>query len=275
MPRSPRDPGVPSSPTEYFGTELRAYREAAGLSRPQLAERLGYTPQRIGQVESGQNGPSEDFAKDCDTCFGTNGTFHRIWEWMQRIGRLAVLPPGFPDFIEREHEAEVMHIFETMVVTGLFQTPEYAYEVLRLDKTLETVDQLVETRIRRQEILKREDPPYVVAIFDEGAVRRPVGNADVMKAQLQHLIGLSDLHHVTLQIVQSAKGAYAGLPGAFMLLSFRDALDVVHVEGHAGAQLVDHSDVVRKFGVRFDLIRGAAMNADDSRALLRTILGSL
>ncbi|SPT58169.1 helix-turn-helix domain-containing protein [Actinomadura madurae] len=275
MPRRPADLGVPSSPTEYFGTELRAYREASQLSRPQFAERLGFTPQWIGQVESGNSAPSDDFARACDTFFGTNGTFYRLWEWIRDFGRLAVLPPGFPDFIAREQEAEVMHIFEAMVITGLFQTPEYAYEVLRLSKTSETAEKLVATRMERQEILKQEEPPYLVAVFDEGAVRRPIGSSEVMKGQVQHLIDLADKQHITLQIVSSDKGAYAGLPGAFTIMSFRDEPDAVHVDAHVGAQLVDHPDAVRKYGVRFDLIRGAAMSADDSLSLLRTILESL
>ncbi|GAA2131608.1 helix-turn-helix domain-containing protein [Actinomadura napierensis] len=275
MPRRPRDPGVPSSPTEYFGTELRAYREAAGLSRPELAEKLGYTPQRIGQVESGQNGPSEDFAKDCDTCFGTNGAFHRIWEWMQRFGRLAVLPPGFPDFIEREREAEVMHIFETMVITGLLQTPEYAYEVLIEGRTSEQAKQLVATRMERQSVLERENPPHLVVVLDEAAIRRPIGNVDVMRGQIQHLIDMAQRHHIMLQIVPSDRGSYAGLPGAFMVLSFAYDSDIVHVGGYLGAQLIDHVDAVRTYGLQFDLIRGAAKSADESLELLQAILESL
>jgi transcriptional regulator with XRE-family HTH domain len=94
MPRRPRDPGVPSSPVEYFGVELRAKRELSTLSRPQFAAKLGYSPQRIGQVESGGSPPSEDFAKDCDVFFKTDGSFHRIWKWIKDFGRLAVLPPG-------------------------------------------------------------------------------------------------------------------------------------------------------------------------------------
>ncbi|MEU8800603.1 helix-turn-helix transcriptional regulator [Spirillospora sp. NPDC048819] len=275
MPRRPRDPGTPSSPAEYFGAELRAKRELSNLSRPQFAERLGYTPQRIGQIESGGSPPSEDFAKDCDVFFKTDGTFHRIWEWIQDFGRLAVLPPGFPDFISREAEAEVLHIFETMVITGLFQTPEYAREVLKLGKASNAVDQLVAARMKRQEILDRENPPHVFAIFDEGAIRRPIGNSEVMRAQIQHLIDLAELPNVTIQIVPSGTGAYAGLPGAFMILAFQDEPDAVLVEGHVGGQLVDHSAVVRKYGVRFGLVRASAMSAEDSLELLRTILERL
>lgn len=275
MPRRPHDPGVPSSPTEYFGAELRAYRESSGLSRPQLSDRLGYTPQWIGQIESGTSAPSDEFARACDTFFATNGTFYRLWEWIQRFGRLSVLPPGFPDFIEREREAEIMYIFESMVITGLFQTPEYAYEVLKSDKPSETVEQLVETRMERQEILKRTRPPHVVAIFDEDAIRRPVGGPDVMKGQLQHLIDLAQLHHITLQIVPTARGAYAGIPGDFMILNFPRDTDVVHVAGHAGATLIDHIDAVRTYAVRFDLIRGVAMPTDESLELLKATLESL
>ncbi|KAB2340405.1 helix-turn-helix domain-containing protein [Actinomadura rudentiformis] len=275
MPRRPRDPGVPQSPTEYFGTELRAYREAAGLTRPQLAEQLGYTPQWIGQIEAGRSTPSEDFAKDCDTFFHTNGTFHRMWTWIQLLGRLKVLPPGFPDFLDREAEATMMHIFETMVITGLFQTPEYAYDVLKAGRTPEVIEQLVATRVERQELLDGEDPPHIVAIFDEGAVRRPIGDREVMRGQLRRLIELAQRPNITVQIVPSSKGSYAGLPGAFMVLGFVDAPDVVHVGGHVEAQLIEHTGTVRNYALRFDLIRGAAMSADDSLELLRAILESL
>ena len=275
MPRRPRNPGVPATPAEYFGTELRARRELSDLSRPQLAERLGYSPQWIGQIECGLGTPSENFAKDCDAFFKADGTFFRLWEWMQEVAKLQVLPPGFPDFIEREKKSHVMYIFETMVITGLFQTPEYAYEVLKSDKTSEAVEHLVATRMERQEILKREDPPYVIAVFDEGAIRRPVGSAEIMKGQIQHLINLAGLHHIVVQIVPTAKGGYAGVAGAFTIMTSRDDADVVHVGSHVGAQLVDHPDAVRKYGVRFDLIRAAALPADDSLNLLRTILESL
>ncbi|HEY7487612.1 MAG TPA: helix-turn-helix transcriptional regulator, partial [Streptosporangiaceae bacterium] len=67
MPRRPRDPGTPQSPAEYFGAELRAYRETAGLSRPQLAEKLGCTGQWVGQIELTTSVPSEAFADDLDT----------------------------------------------------------------------------------------------------------------------------------------------------------------------------------------------------------------
>ncbi|MES9541064.1 Scr1 family TA system antitoxin-like transcriptional regulator [Actinomadura sp. NPDC000600] len=245
MPRRPRDLEVPKTPIEYFGAELRACREAAGLGRPQLGARLGYSPQWVGQIERGDNAPSEDFAKDCDTFFETKGAFLRLWEWIQRLGHLQILPPGFAEFLQREARARVIHKFEAMVVTGLFQTREYAYEQLKAGRTPEEVDELVATRLDRQAILQGEEPCHLVVVFDEYAIRRPVGGPEVMRGQIQHLIELADRMNVTLQIVPSAKGSYPGVMGAFTVLRFEEEPDLAYVEGHVGGQLIERGGTVR------------------------------
>jgi hypothetical protein len=78
-----------------------------------------------------------------------------------------------------------------------------------------------------------------------------------------------------MQIVPLSRGAYAGLPGAFTLLGFDGRPDTAYIEGHVGGQLIDHPDTVREYALRFDLIRGAAMSADESLTLLHAILESL
>lgn len=272
MPRKPRDPGVPKSPADYLGAELRAYREAAGLSRPDLAEKLGCTPQWVGQIELSTSAPSEAFAQDLDTFFATNGAFHRLWEWTKRTSRIQMLPPGFPDFLQREAEASIIYIFEAMIIPGLFQTRDYAHEVLRAGRRPDDVEQLVELRLSRQEILDDEDPPCVVAVLDEGSVLRTVGGPEVMRDQIRHLAELAGRPNITIQIVPISKGAYAGVMGAFMLLSFDDAADSAYIEGHTGGQLIDHIPTVRGHALRFESIRGTAMSADHSLALLNEIL---
>ncbi|MFA1539185.1 helix-turn-helix domain-containing protein [Actinomadura monticuli] len=266
---------MPKTPVEYFGAELRAHREMAGLGCPQLAAKLGYSPQRIGQVERGDSPPSENFAKDCDTFFETKGTFFRIWEWIQRVGHLHLLPPGFAEFLQREAAARVIHKFEAMAVTGLFQTREYACEQLKTGRTPEETEKLVATRLARQAILEGEDPCHAVVVFDEYALRRPVGGAEVMRGQIQHLIDLSDRLNVTLQIVPSATGAYAGLPGAFTLLRFEDDPDVAYVEGHMSGQLIERAGAVRAYALVFDLIRGVALPTGETLKLLHAILEDL
>src|SRR5690349_11629659 len=105
-----RDPHI-SPAIRAFGTEIEAWRTAAGLTRAELADALGCTPQWIGQLETFKNTPSKPFALDLDTYFNTNGFFHRLWKLVNETRDLAGLPPGFPDFLAREARATLMHIF--------------------------------------------------------------------------------------------------------------------------------------------------------------------
>lgn len=44
--------------TTGFGPRLRALREAAGLTRQQVADRTGFTPENIARLERGDRSPS-------------------------------------------------------------------------------------------------------------------------------------------------------------------------------------------------------------------------
>ncbi|GAA4612563.1 helix-turn-helix transcriptional regulator [Actinoallomurus liliacearum] len=261
-----RDPLV-----RAFGAVLRGHREAAKLSRAALAQALGCTPQWIEKLETALRAPSEATSEDLDTYFKTPETFHRMWLEIRRAGKHAALPPGFSGFVELEAKATMMCIFENMVVTGLFQTPQYAHEVLKTGRRPEVVESLVATRMERQVILTRDDPPEIVLVLDEGVLHRPIGDEETRKEQINHLIELAEEPNITVQIVPSRTGTYAGLPGAFTLLSFDDGPDLVYVEGHAEGQVTDQPDKIRVHVLSFSLIRGAAMSADDSLKLLRTV----
>ncbi|MEV0405620.1 helix-turn-helix transcriptional regulator [Actinoallomurus sp. NPDC050550] len=258
-----------------FGAVLRGHREAAGLSRPALANALGCTPQWIEKLETAQRAPSEATSEDLDTYFKTPETFHRMWVEIRRAGKHAELPPGFSGFVELEAKATIMYIFENMVITGLFQTPAYAHEVLKVGRKEKVTEQLVTTRLERQQILAREDPPEIILVLDEWALHRPIGEQETRKEQIGRLIELAQQPNITIQIVPSQTGTYAGLPGAFTLLSFEEGPDLVYVGGHVEDRMIDQSDKVRGHELRFNLIRGAAMSADDSLKLLRTVWGSL
>lgn len=197
-----------------------------------------------------------------------------MWLEIRRAGRCPELPPGFSGFVDLEAKASIMYIFENMVITGLFQTPEYAHEVLKTGRKTDAIDRLIATRMERQQILTREDPPLIVLVFDEWILHRPVGNDEIRKEQIRRLIDRAEQPNISVQIVPSRTGAYLGFMGAFTLLSFDDGPDVVYVEGHAEGQVIDQPDKVRDHELSFSLIRGTAMSVDDSLKLLRTVLES-
>ncbi|WP_131743051.1 helix-turn-helix domain-containing protein [Actinomadura roseirufa] len=264
-----RDPYQAPAVRAYAAT-LKAMRKTAKLSQHGLAEVLGYTSQFVSQVEGCKNLPSRKFSEDLDTYFQADELFVGLWEVIDDTLDTTALPPGFNDFTEREAEASALYIFAAMVIHGLHQTPEYAYEVLKAGRTGEEVQNLVSKRMDRQQLLTRDDPPQIVAVFDEGVIRRVVGTREIIKDQLARLIEIAEMPNVTFHLVSSEKGSYAGLPGAFTILRFNDAPDMVYTEGHIGGNLTDHVATVWGHTVRFDLIRGAAMPADESLELLRS-----
>lgn len=258
-----------------FGAVLRAHRNAEGLSRPQLAKALGCTYQWIEKLETGQRAPSEATARDLDTYFRTPATFHAMWLEIRRAGKYTELPPGFAGFVDLEAKATIMYIFENMVVTGLFQTYGYAHEVLKAGRKPEVIERLIAIRMERQEILTRDDPPEIVFVLDEWVLHRPIGDEKTRKQQIGRLIDVAEQPNITVQLVPSRTGAYAGVMGAFTLMSFDDGPDLVYVEGYTEGQVIDSPDKVRAHELGFSQIRGAAMSVDDSLKLLRTVWESL
>ncbi|MBC6462949.1 helix-turn-helix domain-containing protein [Actinomadura sp. HBU206391] len=272
MPRRPRELGTPQSPADYFGAELRAYREAAGLSRPQFADQLGYTAQWIGQIEQRKSTPSEEFAKDCDTFFTTNGTFHRLWEWIKLVGQFQILPPGFRPFAEAEVEATYIKIFAPLLIPGLFQTGDYARAVLKVGQRPEKFEELFAARMRRQEILAGEDPPWMLVLLCEIAVRRVVGSGQVMKAQLQRLLDLAGEPHITIQLVPTDAPVYQA--SGFVILSFDERSDICYMDsaGSYGPLLESTDDVDERVVVFDQVVRSAALTAEDSEQLIRAVM---
>ncbi|MBC6465980.1 transcriptional regulator [Actinomadura alba] len=85
----PQDQGdfTPDPLIRAFGALLRRYREAAGLSRRQLAEALGCSYQWIEKMETGKK-PSIDSAIDLDTFFKIpEKTFQTLAEEIERAGK--------------------------------------------------------------------------------------------------------------------------------------------------------------------------------------------
>src|SRR5579875_3753492 len=161
-----------------FAEELRAAREAVGLSREDLAARLNYSASLVGMVEGCRRVPQADFAARCDAALGTPGTFAR----MQKRLRTLAFAESFRPFAEHEAAARALRNFEPSLVPGLLQTPEYARAVLatRPNTSEEEVDDLVAARLGRQAVLGREDPPLLWVVVDEAVLHREVGDRKVM-----------------------------------------------------------------------------------------------
>jgi hypothetical protein len=128
-------------------------------------------------------------------------------------------------------------------VPGLLQTEQYARALIRQGSAAseEEIARRGELRGSRQEILRRPDAPQLWVVVDEGALRRPVGSATIVREQLKYLIEVTDHPAVTLQILPFQAGAHSAMGGPFTILRFAepDLADVVYIEQLTSALYLD------------------------------------
>ena len=93
------------------------------------------------------------------------------------------------------------------------------------------------------------NPPQLWAVVDEGALRRPVGGREVVRKQLEHLVGVAEHPSVTLQILPFTAGPHSAMGGPFTILRFAepDLQDVVYIEQLTSALYLDKASEVDSY----------------------------
>jgi transcriptional regulator with XRE-family HTH domain len=244
--------GGPTTRRLALGSQLRRLRESRGITAEQAAEAVRGSASKISRMERGRVGFKERDMADLLTLYGVTDSEERAA--LLNLAREAsapgwwhaysdVLPAWLEPYVGLEAVASVLRTYEVQFVPGLLQTETYARELIRQGSavTEEEVARRSELRASRQEILRRPDAPQLWVVVDEGALRRPVGNWDIARGQLRHLIEMAGHPAVTLQILPFGAGAHAAMGGPFTILRFAepDLADVVYIEQLTSALYLD------------------------------------
>jgi transcriptional regulator with XRE-family HTH domain len=262
----------PRSVSTWFAAEVRRYREKAGWSQAELANRLFCSEQKVGHLETGYRTPADiDICVALDKVFGLDRHFEGMYPLIKR----EQLPDMLWRFIEAESEAGDIKVYETQVIPGLLQTESYAREVFKAGFAQRSVDERVATRLDRQRILSRKNPPRLWVVIDEPALRRAVGGAEVMNEQYAHLLAMVDQDHVKIQVIPGQTAAHAGLQGSFHLFTLQDGSNVAWSEAPGVGWFFDQPDAVAKLAVQYDLIRTSALPVEASLDLIGRLLEEL
>lgn len=256
----------------FFGKELRRMREEAKLTGKELADALGCTPQWISTMESGRK-ISEQSADDLDTYFKTGGHFRRMWEHANNLEVQIALPPGFTEYAEREKKASSIRVYSALLLSGLFQTQDYARSIIGAERTC-GIDEIVEKRMERKAVLLRDPAPFIWFTIDETVLYRRIGGPKVMRTQLQYLLELAERANVMVNVIPQDAGYHAGLGGSFQILSLEGS-DAAYSEAAGVGTLIEQPDMVEGFAVRWDLLRSHALPVTGSCAAIRTAMESL
>ncbi|MFI1962800.1 helix-turn-helix domain-containing protein [Streptomyces pathocidini] len=268
-----------------LGAELKALREAAGVSVESAAQKIHGDNPKISRLENGRHRVSRLELDALLDLYGVEDQGLRDWlvalsaegrkrSWWRSHGE--VLPADFKELLTLESDAGRIAAFQPQIIPGLLQTKEYARAVIIGSSeplTEAEVDFQVSFRVERQAVFERENPPQYLCILTEGVIRQQVGGAKVMAAQLRRLVELSQPPELTIQVVPYSQGAFTATGGAFVLYSYPDPLDldVAQVEYLDGALYLEEEATVSKYRRALDGLRTAALSSRQSVELISSV----
>ncbi|MEN3611427.1 helix-turn-helix transcriptional regulator [Plantactinospora sp. ZYX-F-223] len=222
-----------SVPQRQLGRHLKIAREEAGINLEPAAKILEWSRARMYRIERGETTVRTHDVEAMCRLYGvtpkmTNVLLSLAKEskakgWWHAYGE--VIPSWFQLYVGMEAAACRIRNFESSLIPGLLQTPEYATEVFRTKPgvTEQDIATKVALRLERQRILTRRHPkaPDLEVILDEAVLRRPISDHDAWLAQLAYLANANRLPSVTVRVLPSAAGPHrASMTNAFYILDF-------------------------------------------------------
>lgn len=259
-----------------LGRRLREIREGANFTLAVAAERLDKTRSALQRIETGVTRADVHFIRSfMDVC-------DHYDETLIAEAREAMKPPWFRSYgiedagyVDVETYAASVREFPGLMLPGLLHTEAYIQALFAHSRRRRSPEQLrndTEVRLIRQERLtSKENLLELSVIIDESALRREVGGPDVMGDQLRHLVEMTELPSITLQVLPLKM--HGALDGGFTLLSFhdRDEPDLLYVDYVTGALHIEEEQEVRTCRLKFDRLGVEALSPDDSIALIKRI----
>jgi len=245
-----------------FGRTMRKARVAKGWSLKEFAAATGVGVSTASMIETGHRSPSRRVAEACDKArLGRPGEFTELYEEMQTW-----LPPGLRSWAEHEDAAPRLDVWSPGVVPGLFQTPDYARELLRTfpGVTEEQVSARLAARMGRQaRVLGRADPPVITCVIDHGALYRLVGSRETMASQMRKLLELAALPHITMAVLPNI--GHSATMSALLIADHAAA----HVEHLTGGLVYIEPDRVAGLEAIFGAVRGECYRVTESTEMIR------
>ncbi|MGH3585653.1 MAG: helix-turn-helix domain-containing protein [Pseudonocardia sp.] len=235
-----------------IGARLRRLREEKGIGRAEAGAAIRGSASKMCRLELGRHGFKVRDVLDLLDLYGLDDEDEResFVELVQEAkkpgwwhGYSDVVPSWFEQYVGLEQSASTIRAYEVQYVPGLLQTVDYARAVIGLehyDAAYDDLDRRLKVRMTRQDILHRPvAPARLWTVIDEAALHRPIGGAATMRAQIEHLVTVSErMPNVKVQLLPFSAGGHLALGGPITIVRFaeHDLDDVVYLEQLTGAR---------------------------------------
>ncbi len=271
-----------------LGIELRRLREEAGYTAVEACEPLKAQGPKLSKIENGKQGATpEEVRILCD--FYRTGVEERDYlvalaeqrprRRRRRAGKRDAVPDWFRRFIALEWDATEIRGYEPESVPGLLQTEDYARSMIRAwepEADDRLIDKQVETRMKRQEVLRRTGRPSLRldVVLSEGALRRIQGSPLIMRAQLKHLVRLSKRPNITIRVLPFDVPNRISVASAVKLFKLAEQnIATVYLEDLFGATYLKEPEEYTQYNSVFGRLRDAALSPEASREFIDKMTG--
>ncbi|MEV4257280.1 helix-turn-helix transcriptional regulator [Spirillospora sp. NPDC049652] len=247
-----------------LAAELRRLREERGLTGDDVAARLTWSTAKVSRIENARTSTRINDVRMLTQLYQLDPA-HRAellalahdaaqkgwWEGYRE------LPGAYTQFIAMEDEASRIVQWETYLVPGLLQTEDFARSVMGGARAYDPappreIERRIEVRMRRQQVLFRENPIQYSVLLDESVLRRLVGDPATMRDQLRHLIDVSDLPHVDLRVIR-LDVPHTIMEGSFQLMEYEPVWDIVFPDVVYVGALTDNQVIDEKLTFMYRL----------------------
>ncbi|MFC8005935.1 helix-turn-helix domain-containing protein [Streptomyces olivaceus] len=263
-----------------LGAMLRKLRAHAGMTLEEAGRLVGVSKATVSRYET-QAGPVKWIVVDalCREYAASDAEREavvRLAKDAKQQGWWSSFADAIPEsmnlLLTLEDEAMREDHFSCVYVPGLLQTRAYSAALQRANEIpLEPaeIEQLVDIRMKRQEILARPRPFRLWAILDESVIRRVVGSRTTMKEQLGRLLEVNESAHITLQVLPFSNGAHGAALGSFVIIGGTEsALDVVYVDFHTGSLFLEKDEELKRYRLAFEYLRAQALDMEASSDMI-------
>ncbi|MFF6800658.1 Scr1 family TA system antitoxin-like transcriptional regulator [Streptomyces sp. NPDC012616] len=273
----------PTTRRRQLGAALRRLREAKGLPLEEAGARVGISKATLSRYETKEGivkWPAVDaLCREYEASEEERLALVELAKGAKIQGWWRSLADPIPDsmnlMLTLEDEVVREDHYACMYIPGLLQTRAYAEAVHRASEVRcseQEVQHMVDIRMKRQELLDREEPPHLWCVVDEAALRRRVGGNDVMRDQLRHLLAASQRPHVTVQVLPFSKGAHAAAVGSFAILRGPSReLDVVYVDLIGGGLFMEKPRELERYRLAFEYLSAQALDLESSAEIVDRI----
>jgi len=267
--------GRSQEPRRRFAEELRTLRTERGDSLRKLGEVLGWDWSLFGKMESGQTIGSPEVVQALDQYYGTPGLLLALWELA--AGDTTQFRERYRRFMALEAEAVSIQQYSPSLVPGLLQTEAYAHRMFQLGglSSDAELNQQVDARMSRKDVLTRAEPAQFRVILDEAVLRRPLPDTEAWRDQLKHLDEVTRRRNVTIQVLPFSAGPCELVNTDTALLRLLDGRTVAWVETGYNGELIEEAAKVERLMVDYDRLRDHALSPRDSAEFVLHLLEEL